>query len=83
MNVIYRRKNYNIYRVGKNQYIVHNTEKSFSSGHTHVNNYHAAKMIIQMSITKTIPCHLSKYLLESIIRISVDKNYIRAIEMML
>ena len=83
MNVIYRRKSYNIYRAGKNQYIVHNTDKQFSSGHTHINNYHAAKMIIQLSITKTIPKHLSKYLLQSIIRISIDENYIKSIKLML
>lgn len=83
MNIIYRKKSYNIYRAGRNQYIVHNTDKPFSDGHTHINNYHAAKMIIQLSITKTVPKHLSKYLLQSIIRISVDEDYIQRIRLML
>lgn len=83
MNIIYKRKNYNIYKVSKNQYIVHNTLKPFSNGHTHVNNYYAAKMIIHLSITKTIPDHLSKYLLESIIRISIDIEYIEKIKLIL
>ena len=83
MNVIYRRKNYNIYRAGKNQYIVNNTNKPFSNGHTHINNYYAAKMIIKLSLTKTIPLHLSKYLLESLIRISEDECYIKSIREML
>lgn len=83
MNVIYRKKNYNIYRAGKNQYIVHNTNKVFKEGHTHINNYHAAKMIIQLAVTKTIPLHLSKYLLESLIRVSEDEYYIKSIEKML
>lgn len=83
LNTIYRKKNYSIYKVKKNQYIVHNTNKIFKEGHTHINNYHAAKMIIQLSITKTIPLHLSKYLLESIIRISEDENYIRCIRNMI
>lgn len=80
MNCIYRRKSYNIYRAAKNQFIVHNTNKPFKNGHTHINNYHAAKMIIDLSINKTTPCHLSKYLLQSIIRISTDTSYIKQIE---
>lgn len=84
MNLIYKRKSYNIYRAGKNQYIVHNTEKPFSNGHTHINNYYAAKKVLQLALTKTLPtCDMSKYLLESIIRISIDTVYINQIKMML
>lgn len=83
MNTIYRNKSYNIYRAGKNQYIVHNTHKPFKEGHTHINNYNTAKMIIKLSITKTIPVHLSKYLLESLVRISTDPNYIAAIKLLI
>ena len=66
MNVIYRKKNYNIYRVG-NGYIVHNT----------------AKTILNFSFHKSIPNHLNKYLLQSIIRISTDKEYINNIKRLL
>lgn len=79
MNVIYRKKNYNIYRVG-NGFIVHNTDKPFKSGHTHISNYNAAKTIINFSYHKSIPNHLSKYLLQSIIRISTDEKYINRIQ---
>lgn len=60
MNVIYRKKNYNIYRVG-NGYIVHNTNKPFKIGHTHISNYNTAKTILNFSFHKSIPNHLNKY----------------------
>lgn len=83
MNVIYRRKNYNIYKMGKNNFIVHNTNKKFEEGHTHINNYNAAKTVISMSLNNTIPDHLSKYLIESIIRISTNKDYIEQLKVLL
>lgn len=83
MNVIYRRKNYNIYKAGKGNFIVHNTNKKFEKGHTHINNYNAAKTVISMSLNKTVPCHLSKYLIESIVRISTDENYIKQLKALL
>lgn len=82
MNVIYRKKNYNIYRVG-NGYIVHNTNKPFKIGHTHISNYNTAKTILNFSFHKSIPNHLNKYLLQSIIRISTDKEYINNIKRLL
>ena len=83
MNVIYRRKQYNIYKIRKNNFIVHNTSKQFKDGHTHINNYNAAKVVIAMSINKTVPYNLSKYLIESIIRISTDKEYIEELKTLL
>ena len=76
MNTIYRKKNYNIYKIGKGNFIVHNTSKKFEKGHTHINNYNAAKTVIYLSMNSIVPKHLSKYLIESIIRISTDTQYI-------
>lgn len=83
MNVIYRRKNYNIYKIGRDNFIVHNTRKKFEKGHTHINNYNAAKTIISMSINNIVPKNLSKYLIESIIRISTDEQYIEKLKVLL
>lgn len=83
MNTIYSRKTYNIYRENPHAYIVHNTKKQFKYGHTHVSNYNTAKMIIHLSLNKIIPTHLNKYLIESVIRISVDKTYINQLKEML
>lgn len=83
MNVIYRRKSYNIYKVGNGRFIVHNTKKEFKLGHTHIYNFNAAKKIIAMDINKEMPDHLSKYLIQSIIRISTDKKYINKLKELL
>lgn len=83
MNVIYRKRNYNIYKVGRGNFIVHNTNKKFEKGHTHINNYNAAKTVIYMSTNNIVPEHLSKYLIESIIRISTDKKYIEQLKALL
>lgn len=83
MNTIYNKKSYYIYKVSKNRYIVYNSKKEFKYGHTHINNYNTAKYVINLSIYNTVPNHLSKYLIESLIRISTDKTYIKKLEMSL
>lgn len=74
MNTIYKKKNYKIYGYN-NQYIIHNTRLLFEDHHTHINNFHTCKFIIDLCIHKTVPKHLSEYLLVSIIRITDDQNY--------
>ena len=43
-------KYFNIYSDHKGNYIIHNTHKEFNKGHTHINNYHTAKYITNISI---------------------------------
>ena len=59
-------------------YIVHNTNKPFENGHTHINNFDTAKYVLYLSLYRRLPKnnHLSIYLCDSIIRISNDKKYI-------
>lgn len=80
MNVAYRKKNYKIYFFDNGGYIIHNTKGEFSQHHTHINNYNTAKYLIDLSIHNTVPYHLSNYLLESLLRISLDENYKRKIQ---
>lgn len=82
MNTIYRKKNYKIYNVGKG-YIVHNSNLEFSEHHTHINNFHTCKYIIDLCIHRTVPYHLSDYLLVSILRISNDNKYKYKINLLL
>lgn len=82
MVVIYKKKNYKIYDVGK-EYIVHNTSLPFEGHHSHINNYNTCKYIIDLCIYKTVPHHLSDYLLVSILRLSNDKQYKYKIETLL
>ena len=80
---IYRKRHFNIYNAGKNQFIVHNTRIDFSKGHTHIRNFSTAKFIIELSLHKSIPKHLSNYLLISLIRINTDDEYIDKLQEML
>ena len=82
LNVIYKKKNFKIYSAGR-EYIIHNSRLDFGSHHTHINSFHTCKYIIDLCIHKTVPYHLSDYLLVSIIRLSDDKNYISKIEVLL
>lgn len=72
----------NIYSNMNEGYIVHNTRKKFHEGHTHINNFNTAKYIAYLVLYKRIPKnkHLSLYLIESIIRVSDDNNYINKIK---
>lgn len=74
-NKIYRRKEYIIFRV-KNGFVVQNTKKEFSEGHTHIKNYNMAKKLIDFAIKKEMPKNTKNtYILESLYRISNDKDY--------
>lgn len=77
---IYKRKEFNLYSAG-NGYIIHNSKGEFSQHHTHINNYHTAKYLIDLAVHKSIPYkHISSYLIESLIRISLDKKYIEKLK---
>lgn len=79
-NIIYSRKQYRIYRECDG-YIVHNTSKNFNNGHTHINNYNTAKHILNMARHKSIPHKsIGNYLIDSLIRLSTDKGYIRKLK---
>ena len=77
---IFKKNNFVIYSTGgkHSEFIVHNKRKEFANGHTHINNFNTAKYIIYMSSKKIIPKKkISNYLLESIIRVSDNKAYIK------
>ena len=77
---VYSNREYKIYEVGKNNYIVHNSHKPFQEGHTHIHNFSTAKYLTKLATHKLIPDHLSEYLLVSLIRISKDNKYIEAVK---
>lgn len=66
---------YNIYSDKKGNYIVHNTKKEFSKGHTHINNFNTAKYLATLALKNKIPSRLGRYQLISLIRISNSKTY--------
>lgn len=77
---IYKKRNFAIYSNLSDGYVVHNRRKEFSIGHTHINNFNTAKYLIYASTKKIIPNHFSKYLVESLIRLSDDSKYTRRLE---
>ena len=79
MQQIYSKKSFVIYRV-RDGYIVHNKEKPFKEGHTHITNINTAKYIINISINKKLPAHLTDYLMESLIRLSSDRDFAIKVE---
>ncbi len=80
---VYKIKNFDIYSNKNGAFIVYNTNKSFEQGHTHINNYHTAKYIANLAVHHSLPKkNISKYLIQSLIRISSDKNYIKKLNMM-
>ena len=84
MCCIYKKKNFKIYDVGNNDYIVHNTKLDFKNHHTHLRNFHTCKFIIDLSIHKSIPkSKISDYLIISLIRLSNDNVYINNLKRLL
>lgn len=81
MKQIYKKRTFVIYRV-RDGHIIYNTKKPFSEGHTHVSNYDTAIRIMNIAISKEVPRHLSDYLLESLIRLTDDEDFMIKIENM-
>ena len=68
--IVYSRKHYNIYKCNDGSYVVHNTKKSFDTGHTHIGDLDMAKVVVDVAVKKKIPHKFSRYLLISLLRIS-------------
>lgn len=64
-----------IIKMSPNSFIIYNKDKEFEHGHTHINDYHLAKSIIQYLITGRTNRRLkalierSDYIRESVRRI--------------
>lgn len=76
----YRKKNFNVYSGDDDTYIIHNMSKKFEDGHTHVRNFKTCKYIIDLSIHKSIPRNSPPRVIESLIRIADDDNYIQRLK---
>ena len=81
MTQIYTRGSYIIFRAS-DQYIVQNVAMQ-GFAHTHIEHFKTAKHLIDLSVHKRVPRHLSRYLLISLTRINDDENYVRHIKELL
>lgn len=78
---VFRRKQFSIYSDKAGHFVIHNMNKEFNEGHTHINNFNTAKFLINLAIHKSIPRkELNTYLYKSLIRISTDSSYIFKLE---
>lgn len=76
--IIYSKKEYciiEVFSASKKGFIIFNKNKPFEEGHTHLNNYNAAKYIINLAVAKKIPLDLDQYRMESLYRILPDSDY--------
>ena len=78
--IIYRRGDYIIIKTKKKSYIVINKKKSFKQGHTHTKDFKYSKSLIDLSIRKKLPRKPNRKVIISLIRISNDEKYIKALE---
>lgn len=76
---IYQSPDFKVYKTGDG-YIVHNRHKDFKYGHTHVKNYDICMVMIKLVEKKKMPKSHSRYFIESILRISDDRKYIKKIK---
>lgn len=71
---IFQRKEYSIYKVSDG-YIVHNTNKEFRIGHTHVRSFNKAKSIVDLCVRKKLPNTPREWEIESLMRITNNQTY--------
>ena len=71
---IYSNRQFKIYEA-EHGFIVHNANKPFQEGHTHIDSFDTAKYLTKLAFQQIIPKHLSAYLLVSLMRISEDCSY--------
>ena len=72
---VYTKRNFMIIKMNPKSFIIYNKSKEFEKGHTHINDYHLAKSIIEYLITGRSNSRLkhllktSDYIKESVRRI--------------
>jgi hypothetical protein len=77
MNQLYKKEEYIVFPV-EEDFIVCNTKKVFDEGHTHVKRMDIAKLLISLAIEKKLP--KNPHLVDNLIRISIDKDYIKQLK---
>ena len=83
INQVYKRENFKVYQTkDKNEYILQNI-KMEDFAHTHVRNFSACKMLIELSLEKRLPYDLPPYFIISLIRVNSDEEYVRKLNELL
>lgn len=77
LNQVYEKENFIVIPVGE-EHLVINKNKIFKEGHINVRRFDIATLLIDLAINKQLP--IKAKFVDSLITISVDKNYIRELE---
>lgn len=80
--VLYAEDGYIIFRSGTG-YIVHNTRKEFSTGHSHLRGFKPCKDAIFFVRNRKIPKRTNFYYLRTLQRLSEDDKYVEQIEQLI
>lgn len=79
---VYQNNHFKVYKADYG-FIIHNIDKGFETGHTHVQKYTTCMILIKLLVQKRTPKSRSKYFLESLMRLSDDDNYKQQIQQLL
>ena len=79
---VYQNNHFKVYKADYG-FIIHNIDKSFEKGHTHVQKYTTCMILIKLLVNKRTPKSRSKYFLESLMRLCDDENYKQQIQQLL
>ena len=71
---IFQRKEYSIYKV-KDGFVIHNTNKKFENGHTHIRTFSKAKSIVDLCVRKKLPNKPCRWEIQSLIRVTDNQTY--------
>lgn len=64
-----------IYQHKNGHYIIHNSNKRFEDGHTHLRSKRRSYEVAENTIKKHFPRHWSNYFIESMIRLTEDELF--------
>ena len=71
---VFQRKEYSIYKANDG-YIIHNTNKEFSKGHTYVCSFNKAKSLVDLCVRKKLPNTPRRWEIESLMRVTNNNTY--------
>lgn len=79
---VYQNNHFKVYK-SEDGFIIHNIDKGFEKGHTHVQKYTTCMILIKLLVNKRTPKSRSRYFLESLMRLCDDENYKQQIQQLL
>jgi hypothetical protein len=79
---VYQNTHFKVYK-SEDGFVIHNIDKGFENGHTHVQKYNTCMVLIKLLVNKKAPKSKSRYFLESLLRLCDDENYKQQIQQLL